>query len=387
LRRCNQHGRDSDGPLRRLLTDPPYNVDEGKTAKKLKIGNDTLGGKFYDFLRAACTNVLAVTKGAVYICMSSSELHTVHQAFTDADGYWSTFVIWAKHHFTLGRSDYQRQYEPILYGWRKGTDHFWCGARDQGDIWFIKRPASSQEHPTMKPVELVAQVIDGRLDAVMKTGIRRADIDLLENEIETANLDQSARKAVEEELEATRERQLDLRKQIDRLRGMLADSQKAIGLSQDHFRSAISCALQILGAEPLTSSANGVLKNSDCSVFPALDQRPGADPTWAETMDSLRAPRTRDQKFWDWRRTSPIRPVVFEDPGVVTEEVVQLRGQRHGSLQDRRPQRSGNDGRVHLRGTGTAERVDAANPGEARRGGQQTERQDGGTGATRTGHA
>lgn len=59
-------------------------------------------------------------------------------------------------------------------------------------------------------------------------------------------------------------------------------------------------------------------------MFPALDQRPGADPSWAETMDSLRAPPPRDQKFWEWRRTSPILPVVFEDPGVVTEEVVQM---------------------------------------------------------------
>jgi DNA modification methylase len=150
----------SGGLADMVFTDPPYNVDyEGKTAKKLKIGNDTLGGKFYEFLRDACANVLAVTKGAIYICMSSSELHTLHQAFTDAGGYWSTFVIWAKHHFTLGRSDYQRQYEPILYGWRKGTDHFWCGARDQGDIWFIKRPASSPEHPTTKPVQLVERAI------------------------------------------------------------------------------------------------------------------------------------------------------------------------------------------------------------------------------------
>ena len=142
------------------VLDPPYNVDyEGKTAKKLKIGNDTLGGKFYEFLRDACTNVLAVTKSAIYICMSSSELHTLHQAFTDAGGHWSTFVIWAKHHFTMGRSDYQRQYEPILYGWREGTAHFWCGARDQGDIWFIKRPTSSPEHPTTKPVELFERAI------------------------------------------------------------------------------------------------------------------------------------------------------------------------------------------------------------------------------------
>ena len=143
-----------------VFTDPPYNVDyQGKTAKKLKIGNDSLGGQFYDFLRDACANVLAVTKGAVYMCMSSSELHTLYRAFTDAGGHWSTFVIWAKHHFTLGRSDYQRQYEPILYGWRNGTDHFWCGARDQGDIWFIKRPVANLEHPTMKPVELVERAL------------------------------------------------------------------------------------------------------------------------------------------------------------------------------------------------------------------------------------
>ena len=150
----------SGGLADMVFTDPPYNVDyEGKTAKKLKIGNDSLGGGFYEFLREACSNVLAATKGAVYICMSSSELHTLYRAFTDAGGHWSTFVIWAKHHFTLGRSDYQRQYEPVLYGWRKGTDHFWCGARDQGDVWFIKRPMANLEHPTMKPVELVERAL------------------------------------------------------------------------------------------------------------------------------------------------------------------------------------------------------------------------------------
>jgi len=143
-----------------VFTDPPYNVDYvGKTAKKLKIGNDALGGKFYDFLRESCANMLAVCKGAMYVCMSSSELHTLYQAFTDAGGHWSTFVIWAKHHFTLGRSDYQRMYEPILYGWRKGTDHFWCGDRNQGDVWFIKRPMANLEHPTMKPVELVEHAL------------------------------------------------------------------------------------------------------------------------------------------------------------------------------------------------------------------------------------
>jgi hypothetical protein len=55
---------------------------------------------------------------------------------------------------TLGRADYQRQYEPFLYGWKEGSDHYWCGARDQGDIWFIDKPVRNDLHPTMKPVAL-----------------------------------------------------------------------------------------------------------------------------------------------------------------------------------------------------------------------------------------
>src|SRR5260370_23371852 len=103
--------------------------------------------------------MLAVTKGALYICMSSSELHTLQRAFVEAGGHWSTFVVWVKNAFTLGRSDYQRQYEPILYGWREGQSHFWCGARDQGDIWFVKKPLSNDLHPTQKTVELIDRAI------------------------------------------------------------------------------------------------------------------------------------------------------------------------------------------------------------------------------------
>ncbi|MBA3973366.1 MAG: DNA methylase N-4 [Candidatus Solibacter sp.] len=148
-----------------VFTDPPYNVNYGATmkdklrGKKRKIANDNLGQDFEQFLRDACLNMLTVTKGAIYICMSSSELHTLHQAFTASGGHWSTFVIWAKNTFTMGRSDYQRQYEPILYGWKEGTDHFWCGARDQGDVWLVKKPVSNDLHPTMKPIELVERAI------------------------------------------------------------------------------------------------------------------------------------------------------------------------------------------------------------------------------------
>jgi DNA modification methylase len=148
-----------------VFTDPPYNVNYGATMKDKvrksarKIANDNLGEGFEQFLRDTCVNILAVTKGAVYVCMSSSELHTLEKAFREAGGHWSTFVIWAKNTFTMGRSDYQRQYEPILYGWKEGTEHFWCGARDQGDVWFVKKPVSNDLHPTMKPVELVERAI------------------------------------------------------------------------------------------------------------------------------------------------------------------------------------------------------------------------------------
>jgi DNA modification methylase len=147
------------------FTDPPYNVDYGSSAKdrlrgnQRKILNDDLGSGFEQFLQDACANVLTVTRGAVYVCMSSSELDTLQRAFRAAGGRWSTFVIWAKNTFTLGRADYQRQYEPILYGWRDGHDHYWCGARDQGDVWFVDKPARNDLHPTMKPVALVERAI------------------------------------------------------------------------------------------------------------------------------------------------------------------------------------------------------------------------------------
>jgi DNA modification methylase len=148
-----------------VFCDPPYNVNYGATMKdKLRgtnrtIANDNLGADFAQFLVEACTTMVAVCKGGIYICMSSSEMATLQRAFRAAGGHWSTFVIWAKNTFTMGRSDYQRQYEPILYGWKEGTDHFWCGARDQGDVWFIKKPHVNDLHPTMKPVELVERAV------------------------------------------------------------------------------------------------------------------------------------------------------------------------------------------------------------------------------------
>jgi DNA modification methylase len=141
-----------------VFTDPPYNVDY-RGGGHAAIANDDLGSGFGAFLLAACSAFLPQVKGGVYICMSSSELGTLKAAFESAGGHWSTFIVWAKNAFTLGRSDYQRQYEPILYGWPKGVDRFWCGARDQGDVWRHDRPTKNDLHPTMKPIALVEQAI------------------------------------------------------------------------------------------------------------------------------------------------------------------------------------------------------------------------------------
>ncbi|TDQ41877.1 site-specific DNA-methyltransferase [Tepidicella xavieri] len=155
------HGERAD----MVFTDPPYNVNYANSAKdKLRgkhrpILNDALGDGFHDFLRDALTLLIAHTQGAIYVAMSSSELDVLQSAFRAAGGHWSTFIIWAKHTFTLGRSDYQRQYEPILYGWPEGAQRHWCGDRDQGDVWNIKKPQKNDLHPTMKPVELVERAI------------------------------------------------------------------------------------------------------------------------------------------------------------------------------------------------------------------------------------
>jgi DNA modification methylase len=111
-----------------IFTDPPYNVAYGRSMKDVfrnnhrMIQNDNLGDKFGDFLKKAITNMLQFNDGAVYICMSTSELHRLYEAFTLSGGKWSTFIIWCKNTFTIGRSDYQRQYEAILYCWNKDAE-------------------------------------------------------------------------------------------------------------------------------------------------------------------------------------------------------------------------------------------------------------------------
>jgi hypothetical protein len=186
----------------------------------------------------------------------------------------------------------------------------------------------------------LAQVIEGKLANTLTQGIRHADVDRLETTISAADLDREFKDTVSDELEAARERQDELREQKERLQDLLKTSRDWVGLDVEHFRSALSCALELMGGEPLKQLSvvssqlseknqtprtdNWQLTTNNCFVFPALDQRKGGDASWASTLDALRTPRQREQSFWDWRRDSSIRPIVFEDPGTMTDEVVHL---------------------------------------------------------------
>jgi hypothetical protein len=170
----------------------------------------------------------------------------------------------------------------------------------------------------------LSQVIDARLAGALRHGIRRSQVDAIEREIgAAADLDPDRRATVDAELEAARERQDAFREQVARLQTQLDRSAASIGLKEDEFRAAVSCALELAGGDPLKPAA-GVAAGPDRFRFPPLDQRAGADPTWADTMDALRAPRPRDMKLWDWRRTSPPRPVIFQDAGTLDDDTVHL---------------------------------------------------------------
>ncbi len=173
-----------------------------------------------------------------------------------------------------------------------------------------------------KELGSLSKVIDDDIERRLGEGIRHRDAERLAREIEAADLDEARKRATDEELEASRERQADLEAQIERCRNLLERSRAATGFDATPFRDALSSALEILGAPPLTETTDS--HGRPAFAFPPLDRRSGADPSWAATLDTLRAPRPHAQKLAEWRREAPIRPVVFEDAGVLTEDTVHL---------------------------------------------------------------
>jgi len=149
------------------FTDRPYNVNYGNHgghqpgARRRPMANDALDPAAWEaFVRAWARNLVASVDGALYVCMSTKEWPLVSRVLAEEGGHWSDTVIFAKDRFVLGRADYQRAYEPIWYGWREGARHFWCGDRDQSDVWEIARPAQAPLGPVMKPLELVERAIE-----------------------------------------------------------------------------------------------------------------------------------------------------------------------------------------------------------------------------------
>lgn len=150
-----------DGKVANLVvTDPPYNVNYEGTAGKIK--NDNMADdKFYQFLVDAFTLVEGVMAkdASIYVFHADTEGLNFRKAFSDAGFYLSGTCIWKKQSLVLGRSPYQWQHEPILFGWKKKGRHAWYSDRKQSTIWEFDKPRKNTDHPTMKPVSLVAYPI------------------------------------------------------------------------------------------------------------------------------------------------------------------------------------------------------------------------------------
>lgn len=143
-----------------VVTDPPYNVNYEGTAGKIK--NDNMANEaFYDFLLAAFQNTeAAMAKDAsIYVFHADTEGLNFRRAFSDAGFYLSGTCIWKKQSLVLGRSPYQWQHEPVLFGWKRKGKHLWYSDRKQTTIWEFEKPKKNSDHPTMKPVALVAYPI------------------------------------------------------------------------------------------------------------------------------------------------------------------------------------------------------------------------------------
>ena len=143
-----------------VITDPPYNVNYEGSAGKLK--NDNMeNSAFYEFLLAAFQNTEAVMAddASIYVFHADTEGLNFRRAFADAGFRLSGTCIWKKQSLVLGRSPYQWQHEPILFGWKKKGKHQWYTGRKESTIWEFDKPKKNGDHPTMKPIPLLAYPI------------------------------------------------------------------------------------------------------------------------------------------------------------------------------------------------------------------------------------
>jgi DNA modification methylase len=147
-----------------VVTDPPYNVAyKGKTKDALTIQNDSMSDNlFYQFLYDFYTALGSYTKagGAWYVWHADSEGANFRSAMKNAGIMVKQCLIWVKNSMVMGRQDYQWRHEPCLYGWKEGAAHGWYSDRKQTTILEFDRPSRNAEHPTMKPISLIAYQIN-----------------------------------------------------------------------------------------------------------------------------------------------------------------------------------------------------------------------------------
>ena len=150
-----------------ILTDPPYGVSF-QSSDGLSIQNDSIKGEeFYQFLLASMQNMVSVLEpgGAAYVFHADTEGLNFRRAFVDAGLHLAGCCIWVKNSLVLGRSDYQWQHEPVLYGFLKNGKHSWYSDRKQTTIWNFDKPKRNKNHPTSKPLDLLSYPIGNSTQA------------------------------------------------------------------------------------------------------------------------------------------------------------------------------------------------------------------------------
>ena len=143
-----------------VVTDPPYNVDYKGAAGKIK--NDNLkDDTFHQFLLDSFINMEAAMAddASIYVFHADTEGLNFRKAFSEAGFYLSGTCIWKKQSLVLGRSPYQWQHEPVLFGWKKKGTHQWYTGRKETTIWEFDKSKKNSDHPTMKPIALIAYPI------------------------------------------------------------------------------------------------------------------------------------------------------------------------------------------------------------------------------------
>jgi DNA modification methylase len=164
-----------------VFTDPPYNINYiggGGGGKRSGILNDKMSKDgFYEFLADAFSNLVAINTGSFYICMGHKEIDTLKVAFEQTGGHFQSLIIWVKNKFTLSGSDYQNQYEVMLYGWVEGKDHYFIDDRGQGVVWYeLDKKSKFVDGKTEISLGTTKLILDGKVTGTIQRGKRKTDV-------------------------------------------------------------------------------------------------------------------------------------------------------------------------------------------------------------------